>query len=250
MGSWFENEQLWDSLHDLMFPPESFEQAKGQIERMTKICGLESGDVLDIPCGPGRHSLPLARRGFRVTGVDLTQPLLDRARASARDEGLAVEWVQEDMRTFRREQAYDIALNSFTSLGYFDEWEENVDVVRNILASLRPGGWFFLETLGKEGLASVFREVFAEDLPDGRIFLQRHQIVDSWRRIVNEWSFIDGDRITERWSFEHWLYAAGELIDMFRAVGFTDVETYGGWTDQPYGPRTRRLLVVGRRPIE
>jgi len=58
--------------------------------------------VLELACGPGRHALEFARRGYRVTGVDRTARYLETAREKAGEEGLDVEWVEADMRTLRR----------------------------------------------------------------------------------------------------------------------------------------------------
>jgi len=247
MSDWYEDEVLWDELFEFMFPVSAFEAAVGQAERLKSLAGLETGDVLDMPCGPGRHALPLARLGFRVTGVDLTAPLLKRAQDAASEEMLDVEWVRSDMRSFRRPTAFDLAVNAFTSLGYFDKWADNVQVVQNVYDSLKPGGTFVVETLGKEGLAAIFLPSSVHDLGDGRLRVERRWVVDGWRRLENEWILIEGDRVIRRWRVDHWLYSAGELIDMFRGVGFVDIETYSGWTEHPYDHKARRLLVVGRK---
>ena len=69
--------------------------------------------------GPGRHVAALAKRGFRVTGVDLSPFLLRRAQELAQRESFGIEWVQEDMRSFLRPEAFDLAISLFTSFGYF-----------------------------------------------------------------------------------------------------------------------------------
>ena len=85
-----------------MFADRKFEVADNQVANILELAGLEGGSVLDLACGPGRHAAVLAKRGFRVTGVDLSPSLLRRARDRARAEGVDVEWVQEDMRCFVR----------------------------------------------------------------------------------------------------------------------------------------------------
>lgn len=95
--------------------------------------------MLDLCCGPGRHVLEFARRGFRVTGVDRTQRYLEAARATALSEGLAVELVQADMRDFSRPPTFDLALNLFSSFGYFAEAADDLQVLKNLNASLAPG---------------------------------------------------------------------------------------------------------------
>src|SRR3989475_11807180 len=86
--------------------------------------------VLDLCCGPGRHALEFARRGFQVTGVDRTARYLETARTAARGAGLTIELVQEDMRSFHRPATLALALNLFSSFGYFAAASEDLTVLR------------------------------------------------------------------------------------------------------------------------
>ncbi|NIT57732.1 MAG: methyltransferase domain-containing protein, partial [Aliifodinibius sp.] len=113
--------------------------------------GIEaSSPILDLGCGIGRHTLELAHRGFTVTGVDRTQTYLNKAREKARIGGLEVEFVQADMRSFRRTGAFEAVINLFSSFGYFENPEEDRRVVENVYDSLKPGGRFLVEMMGKE----------------------------------------------------------------------------------------------------
>ena len=71
--------------------------------------------------------------------------------------------------------------------------------------------------------------------------------MDSWRRIENEWLLLENDKIVRRWRVDHWLYSAGELIDMLTGVGFSEVQTFSGWSDRPYDHEARRLMAVARK---
>src|SRR5206468_5375646 len=122
--------------------------------------------VLDLCCGPGRHSLEFARHGFQVTGVDRTARYLDAARAAATGEGLTVEFVQGDMPHFQRPAAFDVALNLFTSFGYFEDEAEDLCVLRHLHTSLKPGGQVLLEMAGKEPLARDFQLALGIGTPD------------------------------------------------------------------------------------
>jgi len=81
----------------------------------------------------------LARRGYGCTGVDITPSYVRAARESAAAEALDVQWVLQDVRTFVRPSAYDLALNLYISFGYFDDPAEDLLFVQNVLASLRSG---------------------------------------------------------------------------------------------------------------
>lgn len=100
--------------------------------------------VVDLACGRGRHAIPLAHAGFRVTGVDYSEKMLLMGKAKAEREGVPVEWVREDMRTFRRPGSYNLFLSLFTSFGFFSD-PENQRVLENIGASLKKSGTLLLD---------------------------------------------------------------------------------------------------------
>ncbi len=77
---WFADEDFWSVFYEWMFPSHSFAEAIREVEALVRLLGIDSGSVLDLCCGPGRHSVALAKRGFEVTGVDLQPALIAKAR--------------------------------------------------------------------------------------------------------------------------------------------------------------------------
>src|SRR3989449_1236041 len=108
-------------------------ETPAQVEAIDKILHLRKGGrILDVGCGAGRHSVGLAQRGYRVTGLDLSAPLLAEARKAARGAGVKATFVQGDMRRLRFRGAFDAAISMFTSFGFFDRQEEDREVLRGI----------------------------------------------------------------------------------------------------------------------
>lgn len=248
MSAWYENDTFWSGAGPLMFTPERWEAAARDVEQLIELTGISSGAaVLDLPCGPGRHSLEFARRGCRVTGVDRTASYLDEARQKAATEKLAVDWVAADMREFCRPAAYDVALNLYSSFGYFADPADDRRVVENFLASLKPGGRLVLEVKGKECLARVFQPMRAERLPDGRVFLQEGVLSDDWSWIETRWSVLDGARRTD-YELGNRLYSAAELKQLLAHVGFVQPRAFASFTGAPYDHTATRLVVVAEKP--
>ncbi len=102
MAEWFEDESFWRELYPFMFPEERFHQAEEQIEKALKLVDYREGTVLDLCCGPGRHSLALAKLGIQVTAVDRSEYLLKKAMEKAAESNLEIEFVLDDMRGFVR----------------------------------------------------------------------------------------------------------------------------------------------------
>ncbi|HLG96238.1 MAG TPA: class I SAM-dependent methyltransferase [Bryobacteraceae bacterium] len=245
---WFENETFWRDLYGYMFPAERMAAAPAQVEQVLALARLNSGAVLDLCCGPGRHSVEFARRGFNVTGVDRSPFLLERAREHATEAAATVEWVIEDMRSFVRESSFELACNLFTSFGYFEHEQEDLEVLRNVHRSLRPGGVFILEMLGKERLARILERAVCTDLGDGALLLQRHEIRSDWSRVRNEWILLKDGRY-RTFPFEHTVYSGRELKERLFAAGFAEVELFGGLEGTPYDVDANRLVAVARKRV-
>ena len=117
-GAWHERDKTWESIAPVLFTRRRWERAEIEVGLLIALLGLSGHEqILDIPCGTGRHSLELARRGYRVTGVDRTESYLAEARRRSDDNGLDVEWVRADMRSFSRPEALDVVRNIYTTLG-------------------------------------------------------------------------------------------------------------------------------------
>jgi SAM-dependent methyltransferase len=243
---WFDNEALWQDMYPFMFPEQRFIDTPEEIDKILALTEPAGTEALDLCCGPGRCSIALAQRGFTVTGVDKTKYLLDKARAKARTAKVKIKWVQKDMRDFVRKNSFDLVLSMFTSFGYFDDKQEDIQVLGNILASLKPGGVFLIEVMGKERLASIFQSTTSEVLPDGTTLIQRHEIFDDWTRIRNEWILIRKGK-AKSYTFHHTIYSGQELKDRMQQVGFSVVTLYGTLDGEEYTPDTQRLIAVGRK---
>jgi len=243
VSEWFENEAFWKELYQFLFPERAFQSAFEQVDNLLKLVNHEVKDVLDLACGPGRHSLVLASRGMNVTAVDRSSYLLENARRRAEESGVSVEWVQKDMRHFRRSGSFDLAINMFTSFGYFEDKNEDVEVLKNILSSLKKGGFCVIDVCGKEWLAKNFQSTLSHENHDGSILIERHDIYDDWTRISNEWILLKGNE-AKRFRFCHTIYSGQELKDRMLIAGFSDVKLYGGLDGCPYDRNANRLVAV------
>src|SRR5438046_155696 len=100
MSEWFEDESFWEQFYPALFPQARFDAADEQVDLILSLVRFQGRDILDLCCGPGRHSVLFASRGFNVTGADRSPFLLSKAKARA--NGAEVTWVEDDMRDFVR----------------------------------------------------------------------------------------------------------------------------------------------------
>jgi SAM-dependent methyltransferase len=245
MTQWFENDAFWEEFGPMMFDARRVERTPAELGWILETTGVAApGPALDLCCGNGRASHELARRGFDVTGVDRYEPYLEQARAAGLDR---IEWVNEDMRRFVRDCHYALALSLYTSWGYFDDRNEDTQVLRNVFASLKPGGRFVLEIKGKEPLARVFQPRIFERLEDGTIFLHEGEIGGAWEFCNTKWTLIHPDGTQTTGGHRTRLYSGTELDALLRSVGFTEVAFFGDLAGAPFDHTAKRLVAVATR---
>lgn len=246
MSEWFRDEKLWELTFPYMFSEDRLGAGELQVEKIMELVEVKGKRILDLCCGPGRHAVPFAKRGFEVTAVDASEFLLAKAKVLAKEKLAEIEWVQGDMRDFLRPATFDLAISFFTSFGYFDDQDEDVKVLRNIHESLKPGGSLLLDTMSKELMAMNFQDTTSQRLSNGSTLVQRHEIFDSWCRVRNEWTVIAGGE-AETFMFDLNLYSARELKERLEAAGFTSIRVYGDLDGIDYDIEAKRLIVVAER---
>ena len=203
--------------------------------------------ILDLPCGQGRHAIELARRGYEVTGVDLSPFLLKVAEERAGAAGVRVRWLSGDMRQPLAGETFDVVLNLFTSLGYFADEADDRKVVSAGAAMLAPGGRFVIELINGERVMAQFQE--REWFTVGQTAVVERRSLDiAARRMVVERTVTTPDE-TEVSLHALRLYSGRDISAILREAGFGRVELYGDWSGEPLTPDSLRVLAVGTMPL-
>ena len=244
--SWYEQDGFWEMVAPVFFTSERMLSTKEEVEQMLSLLKLQPGEIIcDLCCGVGRHSLELGRLGYRVTGVDRTEPYIEEAKKKADEQGLNVRFLQEDMRRFCEPDAFDAMINVFTSFGYFEDAADDKQVVENVYTSLKGSGKFLIDIMGKEVLARIFQEKRWRE-EDGLIILEEAKVSEDWSRIDSRWIIIRGEKREECW-FSLRIYSASELVELLRSCGFGRVEIYGDLSGSPYDKTAQRLVVAAHK---
>jgi ubiquinone/menaquinone biosynthesis C-methylase UbiE len=240
--------ETWDAFFS-DFYLRAFGDDEGQAQEALAAARLagcpEGGDLLDVPCGFGRHAVPLARSGYRVVGVDRSQTLLAEARRRAGDERWP-ELVQADYRELPfADESFDAALNLFSSLGYLGD-DEDVEVLGQIRRVLRPGGRLVIETMHRDLAVRRFAQSNWRLLGEGRLLLE-HRTFDGAAGVAQTTQTLiekTGERDSR--SFSVRLYTATELVAMLARAGFEEAKCYGDFDGTAFDLDTR-LVILARR---
>lgn len=243
---WYENDRFWEATQPFLFSGNIMAKTSGEIDNILKFLEIDPGStILDLCCGPGRQSHELARRGYRVTGVDRNDKYLEQAIQTARKERLGIDFVKEDMRRFKRAAAFDAIINYFTSFGYFENPDEERQVIDNIYASLKPGGRLLMEMVGKEIVARTY-QARSWGEKDGKYLLLEQKPIDNWAYIENR-RIVVGDGKKEEFKLILRLYSAQELATLLKSAGFAQVDIYGDIEGAPYDEKAKRLVAVAQK---
>ena len=157
MKQWYE--EFFQDYAD-KYDRESFTAGTiGEVDFIEKEISLnKSAKILDIGCGTGRHSLELARRGYIVTGIDLSEAMITKARNTARLENLKIDFRIKDARNFNFNQSFDLVIMLCEGAFPLMETDEmNYLIIKNAYSSLKPGGKYIFSTLS--GLYPLFHSV-------------------------------------------------------------------------------------------
>ncbi len=240
-GAWFET--IFDERYPELFGPLEG-NAENEVDEIIDLLALQPGSAVeDLGCGRGRHAIPLARRGFAVTGVDLSEKMLGIARTRARKEGVAVEWVREDMRVFRRPGTFDLCLSLFTSFGYFND-EENQKVLDNVGMSLKEEGILLLDLRNAEkGLSRLEDGDQTIEVPSGKLRMSIRFNHCTMRATAEHVLFRqDGIRISS--TFDVRVYSIDELEAMLGIAGMRVKDVFGSLSGDPSTDESGRMVIV------
>ncbi|GAB4244724.1 MAG: class I SAM-dependent methyltransferase [Deltaproteobacteria bacterium] len=238
---WFE--PIFDKRYPELFGPIEGDAGQEVREIVRLLSPPPGASVLDLACGRGRHAIPLAHMGFRVTGVDYSEKMLLIGKARAEREGVDVEWGREDMRTFRREGAYDLCLSLFSSFGFFSD-AENQRVLDNIGASLKDPGTLLLDLRNAaKGFNHPEDSEKTLSVSAGHLRMSvRYDRATGRARAEHVLTRDDGIRISS--TFEMRIYTKGELDSMLRGAGFRVKGFYGSLAGAPLTRISERMVVV------
>lgn len=244
--------QWWSGYFDTTFidlyrgfltPERTARELAGLREMLPLVPGAQ---ILDLPCGWGRHSVALAEAGFRVTGMDLSETLLTSARKRAERAGVEVEWVRGDMREVPWASRFDAVLSLFSSLGYFLSDAEDLRVLRGAHQALKRGGHLVIETMHRDHVAGAFAEKDWWETDNGTLVWMEREF-DAVEGISREWlRWRRGNQSGEKFH-ELRIRNATEWDGLLRAAGFEPVEWYGDWELAPFLHTSEELIVVARR---
>ncbi|KQC05277.1 MAG: hypothetical protein APR54_08415 [Candidatus Cloacimonas sp. SDB] len=133
--------QNYSELYDSLYFDKNYENECDLIEQIINdYSSKKSKNILDLGCGTGNHSIRLARRGYKVTGIDKSLNMLDIAKNKLKNENIPVEFLHSDIRNYSLNQKYDIVLMMFAVLSYQITNDDLIKTLQNVREHLDENG--------------------------------------------------------------------------------------------------------------
>ncbi|OYD16467.1 hypothetical protein CH333_03320 [candidate division WOR-3 bacterium JGI_Cruoil_03_44_89] len=242
--------EWWKSFFDEPYGEailESFEErASGEVDFIEDVLSLpKNAKILDLCCGLGRHSIELAKRGYEVTGVDVTSQYLETARTKAKEKGVEIDFIESDMRNISFYEEFDAVINMFTSFGFFEEENYNLKVLQNVSNALKPKGKFLIDVINRDWIIKNYKERDWRESGEGLVLEVRKfdlaRSINYGKQII-----IRGEeRIEKNVSLR--MYSFHELKAMLESVGFEVIAFYGSFEKGELTFDSMRMKIVSRK---
>jgi SAM-dependent methyltransferase len=220
-------------------------EAQRLVELITKNINLKSNSkILDMACGSGRHAIIFAKKGFDVTAVDLSERLLSEAKENADQNSVKIDFVLTDILDFETTRRFNLALNLFTSFGYFDDDEDNFRVILKAYDLLTDGGYFVIDYFNKNYLLKnlIPTSVFSEN----GLRITQNRLIEANR--VRKNISIESNGSTQEFYESVRLYSYEEMITYIKKAGFNIFNEFGGYNGNYFNKESSpRLIIIAKK---
>jgi SAM-dependent methyltransferase len=244
---WFES--WFDSpYYEEVYDHRNLSEAKAFIDRLTQWLQLPlTAQILDLGCGWGRHTRSFAELGYRATGLDLSPRLIAKAREKfiqLKDPvSERLTFCNGDMRDFQLDTQFDLIANLFTSLGYFEDSEQDLKVIRNAYNHLKTNGHFVLDFFEKEAILSQLSESEYRCGPNFDTQIKRSLDNDQLIKTIKIIPKQTGG-IAKTYNEKVRCYESSELHAMLNSCGFEVTHRWGTYQLTPAEPGSPRCILL------
>ena len=238
--NWFE-EWFNSPYYHLLYANRSEAEAENFIKRISEHLQIPNGaKVLDVACGKGRHSKTLAKLGFDVTGIDLSENSIDEARKFNCSNMRFDVW---DMRKTYKANAFDFVFNLFSSFGYFEDERDDYACIDAFYENLKPGGTLILDYMNTECAVKNMkpREIVQRD--DIQFHIQKKLEMGFIKKKIE--FLADG----ENYTFEEQLKVINQFkfTKMLEDCGFEIQHFFGDYELNEFNPASSMRLIFAAK---
>ena len=211
----------------------------------------ENARILELCCGTGRLTLPIAKDGYDITGVDFTASMLKQAKVKASEEGLVIEFIEADIRTLDLPEKYDLIFIPFNSIHHLYKNDDLFQAFNAVKKHLKEGGIFLLDCFNPniqfivEG-EKEHQEIAKYTTKDGRKVLIKQIMRYENKTQINriEWHYYINDEFDSIQNLDMRLFFPQELDAYLESNGFNIINKFGDFEEDPFNDNSEKQIFV------
>lgn len=207
--------------------------------------------ILDLACGFGRHSLEFARRGYDVTGIDITPAYIDYANEQAKKENLNAKFICQDIHTITFDKEFDVVLNMADgAIGYLEDDEENHKIFSVIAKALKNGGKHFMDIMNGSYAQTHFPCKLWDAGEKGLTLSAFEWEKDRKTLIYGQVDYMYGEALYKPEMKEGnpiRLYSLDEITEIFCKLGLRICNSFADFSGKPSSDNDIQLMVYSIR---
>lgn len=242
VGDLIYDARIYDGLNtqidDLLFYKRWLPKAKG-------------ASILELCCGTGRLTIPIAKDGYDISGVDYTPSMLEQAKAKASEAGLGIEFVEADIRALDLRKKYDFIFIPFNSIHHLYRNEDLFKAFQVVRKHLKPGGLFLLDCFNPniqyivEGEKEQ-QQIAAYTTDDGRDVLIKQTMRYENKTQINriEWHYFINGRFDSVQNLDMRLFFPQELDAYLEWNGFKMIHKFGSFEEEAFTDHSGKQIFV------
>ncbi|MHC1737036.1 MAG: class I SAM-dependent methyltransferase [Ignavibacteriaceae bacterium] len=202
--------------------------------------------IIDLACGFGRHSISFAEKGFNVTGIDLSKTLIEIAQTDSLERKLSIRFIQHDLSTLLPSHEYFMAVNLFTSFGYYTEDDKNFKIFSIANSQLTDEGYFVFDFFNSEYVRENLREKDEKEFNETKIVQTRKTKDGAVHKTI---TLTKGDK-TNKYDEYVKLYSPDILTSELTKSGFRILDLYGDYNGSNFHIKeSQRFLALCQKVI-
>ncbi len=211
----------------------------------------KNGNILELCCGTGRLTIPLAQEGYNITGVDYTSSMLEQAKIKATEAGLEIGFIEADIRTLNLQEKYDLIFIPFNSIHHLYENEDLFKAFNVVKNHLKDGGLFLFDCFNPniqyivEGEKEL-KEIAAYTTDDGREVLIKQAMRYENKTQINriKWHYFINGEFNSTQNLDMRMFFPQELDSYLEWNGFNIIHKFGGFKEEMFEDKSEKQIFV------